>query len=257
MRTVDSCLLIAFIAAAAVSCSSKEDGAPDTPDAFCARFAAAACNTEVVQACQAADVEACRSSQVAFCLAALPASRFSGEAAEQCLDAVEAAYEDADLDAAELGTVLRLEAPCDQLVGGSVGEGAACSERRDCDAPAGFDCVRHGGEASGTCQLPLVVGPGEDCSAAAATCTEGFHCDGSHCVSGQALGEPCQASEECGTTGYCGLRSMCEARLPVRSPCGFDEQCASGLCYQLSGSDQVCTDRVRLSLSEPVCDDLR
>src|SRR6476620_365700 len=111
-------LVLSLAAAAAASCSAADDGAPDTPDEFCEQFADGACNTEVVQACQAADAEACRSSQVAFCLGQLPASDFSGKTAEECLGAVKAAYEDADLDATELGTVLRLEAPCDRLVRG-------------------------------------------------------------------------------------------------------------------------------------------
>jgi len=249
-------IFFCFAAATAASCSS-DDGAPDTPDEFCERVAEAACNTEVVQACQAADVSACRASQVAFCLGQLPASGFSGETAEACLEAVEAAYADADLDGVELGTVARFEAPCDRLVRGPSAEGEACSVRRDCDAPAGFECVLQGGQATGTCQRPVATGPGEDCSAIGAVCSEGFYCDGSHCIAGESVGETCLTHEQCGVSGYCGLLSECEPRLPVRSPCGFDEQCASGLCYQLSATEQVCTDRVRLSLSEPLCDDLR
>jgi hypothetical protein len=248
-------LFVCFAAAAAASCSS-DDGVPDTPDEFCQSFAEAACNTEVVQACQAADAEACRQSQVAFCLGEVPAVGFSGDAAEACLEAVEAAYADADLNAGELGTVTRFEAPCDRLVRGLSTEGAPCTDRYDCDAPAGFECVRSGDQAMGTCQRPVVTGPGEECSMAAATCTEGFYCDGSHCIAGESVGEACLTNEQCGASGYCGLTSECEARLPVRAPCGFDEQCASGLCYQ-TATDQVCTDRVRLSLSEPLCDDLR
>lgn len=248
-------LFFCLAAATAASCSSA-DGVPDAPDEFCQRFAEAACNTEVVQACQAADADACRQSQAAFCLRQVPAEGFSGDTAEVCLDAVEAAYADADLDAAELGTVARFEAPCDRLVRGPGAEGAACADRRDCDAPAGFECVRSG-EATGTCQRPVLTGPGEECSMVGATCTEGFYCDGSHCIAGESVGDTCLANEQCGVGGYCGLLSECEARLPVRSPCGFDEQCASGLCYRLSATEQVCTDRVRLSLSEPLCDDLR
>ena len=248
--------LFCFAAAVVAACSADEGG-PDSPDKFCERFAEAACNTEVVQACQAADVATCRSSQGAFCLAQLSAADFSGETAEQCLDAVEAAYSDADLDAAELGTVLRFEAPCDRLQRGPGVEGAPCSERRDCDATAGFECILGAGQVTGTCQLPVVTGPGEDCSAIDSICTQGFYCDGSHCIAGESLGERCVRHDQCGATGYCGLLSVCETRLPVRSACGFDEQCASGLCYPLSTSEQVCIDRLRLSLSEPICDDLR
>jgi len=249
-------LFFCFAAATAASCSS-EDGVPDTPDVFCERFAEAACNTEVVQACQAAAASACRSSQVAFCLAQLPAAGFSGETAESCLDAVESAYADANLDARELGTVVRFESPCDRLIRGSGGEGAPCSDNGDCDAPEGFECVSQAGQATDTCQRPRVTGPGEDCSAVGSVCTEGFYCDGSNCIAGEPVGETCLTNEQCGVSGYCGLLSECEPRLPVRSPCGFDEQCTSGLCYRLSATEQVCTEQVRLSLSEPLCDDLR
>lgn len=249
-------LLFCFAAATAPSCSS-DDGAPDTPDEFCDRFAEAACNTEVVQACQAADASACRESQVAFCLDELSAVRFSGDAAESCLEAVESAYADADLDAAELGVVIRFESPCDRVLRGPGVEGSVCTDRRDCDASAGFECVLPGGQAEGTCQRPVLTGPGEDCSTIGSVCTEGFYCDGSHCIAGESLGETCLTHAQCGARGYCGAVSECEARLPVRSPCGFDEQCASGLCYQLSATERVCTDRVRLSLSEPLCNDLR
>lgn len=249
-------LFFCFAAVTAASCSS-DDGVPDTPDEFCERLADAACNNEVVQACQAADTHACRESQVAFCLAQHPASSFSGDSAESCIDAVELAYADADLDAAELGTVSRFEAPCDRLVRGPGTAGAACADRRDCDAPAGFDCVLSGGQATGTCQRPVLTGPGEDCSAVGAVCTEGFYCDGSHCIAGESIGESCLTHEQCGVSGYCGPRSECEARLPVRSICDLDEECESGLCYRLSATERVCTDRVRLSLSEPLCNDLR
>jgi hypothetical protein len=248
--------ILSLVVVAASSCSA-DDGAIDAPDEFCERFAAAACSTEVIQACQAADADACRSSQVAFCLAELPSASFSGKMARQCLEAVEGAYSDADLDAAELGTVLRFGPPCDQLSSGPGGDGDACSDRRDCDAPAGYQCVWHGSEAPGVCRRPVLTGPGEDCSAEGAVCTAGFHCDGSHCIAGEAAGNPCVRHEECGPSRYCGLLSVCEARLPVRAPCGFDQQCASNLCYRLSASEQVCSDRVRLSLSEPICDGLR
>lgn len=250
-------LLFGLAAAASAASCSSDDGAPDTPDEFCERFAQAACNTEVVQACQAADESACRASQSAFCLGQLPGSGFSGETAKDCLEAVEAAYADADLDAAELGTVTRFEAPCDRLVRGPGGEGAACSDRRDCDAPAGLECVFVIGQGTGTCQLPVSTGPGEDCSAVGSVCGEGFYCDGSHCIVGEPIGEACLMHEQCTSAGYCGLLSVCEPRLPLRSACGFDEQCASGLCYRVSVTEQVCTDRVRLSLSEPLCEDLR
>jgi nitrous oxide reductase accessory protein NosL len=250
-------LLTLSVAVAFAACSSSDDDEPDTPRSFCERWAAAACSSDVVSACQAADTDDCRVSQTAFCLDQLPASGFSGARAAECVDAVEAAYEDADITADEIATVLRFAAPCDQLVRGQQGEGESCDASRDCDTPSGFACVFKGGSNQGTCQLPASVGPGEDCSATNAVCGPGFYCNGDNCIAGERVGDPCTSNEQCGLTGYCGLTSTCEARRAVDSPCGFDEQCATGLCYAFSPTDQVCTDRVRLSRTEPLCEDLR
>jgi len=239
------------------ACSSSDDDEPETLGDFCVRWARAACSEEVVSVCQAADDDACRASQVAFCLDALPEAGFSGAKADQCIDAVEAAYDDADISAVESQTVLRFGAPCDQLVRGPSAEGEECQERSDCDAPSGFDCVFKGDNARGSCQLPETIGAGRDCSAANAVCEAGFYCNGENCIAGEAVGDPCTSNAQCGPDGYCGLTSVCAARAAVGQPCGFDEQCASGLCYRFSATEQVCTDRLRLSRSEPICEDLR
>src|SRR5690606_21237618 len=115
----------------------------------------------------------------------------SGARADQCIDAVAAAYEDADITADEIAIVLRFAAPCDQLVQGQRTEGEACEARRDCDAPAGFDCVFKGDVEMGTCQLPEVVGAGQDCGALNAVCEPGFYCNGENCIAGENVGEPC------------------------------------------------------------------
>jgi hypothetical protein len=253
MRKFSPFLILALTFA---SCSAEDGEDVSTPGSFCRRWAAAACSDEVVSACQAADADDCRASQVSFCLERLPASEFSAGGADACLDAVDAAYADADLSADELAVVLRFAAPCDRLVRGASAEGDSCQSSRDCDAP-GLDCVFKGGLTSGTCQFGEVVGAGQDCSASNATCEAGFYCNGDNCIAGEKLGDPCASHVQCGLTGFCGLTSVCEARRAVNTACGIDEQCASGLCYEFSASNKVCADRVRLSLSEPLCEDLR
>jgi hypothetical protein len=258
MRRLPAFVLLSLSASLAFSaCSSSDDDEPKTPESFCARWARAACSPEVVSACQAANESDCQESQAAFCLNALPAGAFSGARAAQCIEAVEAAYADADITSDELHTVLRFAAPCDQLVRGIRAEGEACGSRDDCDAPDGFDCVFKGDETTGTCQLPQMIGAGRDCSAANAVCEPGFYCNGENCIAGESVGDPCTYHAQCGPEGYCGLTSVCQARAGVGSPCGFDEQCASGVCYRFSATEQVCTDRLRLSRSEPICEDLR
>src|SRR5690606_17249473 len=100
---LSSWALLAGIAA----CSSSDDDGAATPESFCDRWARAACSAEVVSACQAADEDACRESEAAFCLDALPSEGFSGARADECIDAAQAAYDDADITADEIFTVLR------------------------------------------------------------------------------------------------------------------------------------------------------
>lgn len=249
--------LFLTLSAALAACVSSDDDELESVDGFCEAWADAACSAEVVSACQAADVGACRESQLAFCLRGLPAEGFSGARAEQCIEAVQAAYEDADITSDELGTVLRFAAPCDQLVRGPREEGDVCQSRQDCNAPGGFDCVFKGDQNMGLCAVPERVGPGQDCSAANAVCDPGFYCNGENCIAGEETGEPCANTTQCGPNDYCGITSECEPRRAVDATCGFDEQCASGLCYQFSVNEQVCADRLRLSRSEPICEDLR
>lgn len=210
---------------------------------------------EAISACQAADASDCRASQITVCLDQLPSDGFVGTRADQCIDAVGAAYSDADLTASELKTVLRLAAPCDQLVRGPRAEGEACTSRLDCNAPDGFDCVFKGDDAAGTCQVPTQVGAGLDCSAADAVCVEGFYCDGQNCIAGEAPGEACTMDREC-DDGFCSS-GTCAARLALEAPCTSDAQCESGLCYEFAPTEQVCTDRIRLSRTEPLCQSLR
>lgn len=240
-----------------LACSSTDDDAAETAESFCARWATAACSEEVRSACQAASLEACRESQQGACLDRVPASGFSGLHADRCIDAVEAAFADADITSTEVATVLRLGAPCDQLVTGPSGEGEACTSRQDCAAPDGFDCVVKAGQSSGTCQRPLAVGAGEDCADPGAVCPAGFYCNGANCIAGERPGDACTSHLQCGATGFCGASDVCEERRPVNEPCGFDEQCTSGFCYEFSATERVCTDRLRLSRNEPLCRELR
>lgn len=242
------CLLLA------VGCSS--DDSPQTPSSFCESWAEAACSEQTRSACQAADANQCQASQISFCLTKIPAEGFSGTKSDQCIDAVRSAYSDADLTASELRTVLLLEAPCDQLVTGPKDKGESCTSRLDCDAPEGYDCVFKGDSPTGTCQVPKQVGAGLDCSAVEAVCAEGFYCNGDNCIGGEDIGDPCASDEQCGTDGYCTAAGLCAERLPVESTCTLDEQCESGLCYEFP-TGRVCTDRLRLSRSEPICNDLR
>jgi hypothetical protein len=254
MRTL-SLLLTSLLTLAA--CSSDDPPPQQTQPEFCQDWAAAACSSQVISACQAADVSQCQAAQLSFCADLIPSEGFGAESGGACLAAVGAAYADADLTADELKTVLRLAAPCDRLVRGPKAQGEACNEPLDCNGPAGFTCVIKGGATAGTCQQPVTVGAGLDCSALGTECTEGFYCNGQNCIVGHDVGVACVRTDECGTEGFCSAANVCEARRTVDADCTLDEQCLSGLCYRYASGDQVCTDRVRLARTELICEDLR
>jgi hypothetical protein len=253
MRTLPFWLISLLTLAA---CSSDDEPQQTQPQ-FCQSWAAAACSMQVVSACQAADVGQCQAAQLSFCADLVPSQGFSAASGEACLDAVGAAYADADLTVDELKTVLRLAAPCDRLVRGPKSEGESCNEPLDCNGPEGYTCVIKGGQTSGTCQQPVTVGAGLDCSPLGAECTEGFYCNGQNCIIGHDVGVACVQTDECGTNGFCGPANTCVARRIVDEACTLDEQCVSGLCYRYGTGEQVCTDRVRLARTELICEDLR
>ena len=139
---------------------------------------------------------------------------------------------------------------------GPKGEGESCATRLDCDAAAGFDCVLKADSARGTCEVPEEVGGGRDCSAQQTVCEQGFYCDGENCIEGKDVGENCAIDAECATGAFCDEDGTCREQHDVDAACTTDTQCLSGLCYEFEG-ETVCTDRIVLSRSEPVCDDLR
>lgn len=239
--------------------SSACSGDDDTMSAaeFCDEWGERACTEEVVSVCQSSDASACRTAQSAACRERLPADAFSADKAGRCLDAIRRAHEDADLSAEELRTTLRLEAPCDQLIAGPVGEGGECGEHSDCNTVTGHTCVVEGGQVRGTCRLPISVDPGYACDDPAAVCTEGFFCDGDNCIANLAPGDDCESDAECGRNGFCSSSGVCQAALELNAECEADNQCASGICYEFTTDEQVCTNRIRLSRSEPLCDDYR
>jgi hypothetical protein len=239
------------------ACSGDDDGDDArSRTEFCQEWATAACSDDVVSACQAASADECRTAQAAFCLTLIP-ENFSDESGDACLKAVGSAYRDADLTAAELPVVLRLGSPCDKVIQGPRDQGESCSDTRDCNAPDGYVCVLKGGAATGTCQRPETVGAGRSCAALQHVCEPGFYCNGTHCVEAQLAGGTCASHEECGEEGYCDTDGTCTGRLSVNSPCTDDVECLSGLCYVFGDGDQTCTDRLVLSRSEPICENLR
>jgi hypothetical protein len=234
---------------------SDDEPSPRTRSEFCTDWAEAACSSTTVMACQAADADACRLAQEEYCQDLVPAT-FSDARGSDCIDAVGAAYADADLTGTEIDTVRRLGGACGLIVTGSRAVGQSCDTDNDCDRSNGVECVRRGGFRGGICQVPDEVGPGQTCGEPTQTCTEGFFCDGSNCIASKAVGQTCQNDVECAPDGFCGPNDTCVARLSVGATCTFDNECESLFCYAVN-ADSTCADLIRLSPAEPLCDDLR
>lgn len=243
--------LVAFTACA------EEEEPPRSRAEFCLQWASAACSEEVVSVCQAEDADACQAAQEDFCRSVVP-DTFVDDHADDCLKAVKDAYVDADLDSEELIIVRALGEPCDRLALGTQDEGDDCQTDDDCNRVDGYECAIKSDDATGTgsCELTEEVGPGQDCDEPQQVCPTGFYCNGENCVSGDDLGEPCSSHDECGEEGFCNDSGECEEKKAVNDVCTDDAQCADGICYDFE-TERVCTDRIRLTRSEPLCDDLR
>lgn len=243
-----SCLALSFGFAAACG---EDEPPPRSREQFCHAWAKAACSANTVKYCEAEDAEACIDSQDEFCHDLVP-DDFSDARGDECIDAVNAAYKDGELEADELSVVLRLGEPCNELVVGPGEEGDSCLENNDCNTSIGLACIRKSDNDDGTCEEPEEVGGGRSCDAAQKTCEAGFYCNGENCVEAKAEGRPCTIQEECGEDGFCDGDGMCAARLAVRSECSEDYECEIGICDR-----GTCRSLIRLASSEPLCDDLR
>lgn len=238
------------------SCSAEEEVTPLTEDTFCEQWANVACSTETVSRCEAASPTACQGSQAAFC-STLLSGTFDDQNASGCLDAVERAYTDGDLDGAEMKVVLRMEGACGQLTRGTAGEGDSCSVDKNCDAPSGFQCVLKGVEATGTCQeVSAIVGGGDNCADSDIVCEAGRYCDGTNCLTTKDIGTSCTVNRECTEGAFCSSGS-CVAKLGVSTECTDDLECAEGICFDFGADGRRCSARANLTRTDPLCDNLR
>jgi hypothetical protein len=211
------------------------------------------------------DVDACVNSQKSFCASLVP-SGYDAKYGQQCIDAVKAAYADADLSADELRTVLQLKEPCDRLIKGPGEEGGGCDEDTDCNTLEELRCVVKIGQAEGTCQEPVEVGGGDPCDAAAQVCGGDYYCDGENCIRHKALGAACSYDAECADENRCNaapdengdLVGECVARLEDSSVCTDHNECQSNLCAKSPTATQGrCVSLVRLSPDSALCENLQ
>lgn len=261
-------LLALALVAFALPVGCKTDETPPDPLAtrggFCDAWAHNACPPDVIEYCNAPSAGACESTQSDFCRGILP-ENYSSEHATACLNAVKAAYKDGDLTAAEIQVVLKLGAPCDQLSKGISGDGESCAQNDDCATANGYGCVKKLGAAEGVCAKPEVVGPGEACDEPAQVCGDGNFCNGENCIAYRKTGGACEGDYQCRPEDYCVLddtldppTGTCEVRGAASSTCRRDDDCQSHYCMVASDETEgLCASRIRLSINEPLCDNLR
>lgn len=249
-----------------IGCTVEEDAPPDpfaTRAGFCDAWAENACAPKVITYCNAKSVEACKTTQSEFCLGLLP-DNYASTHAKDCLDAVKGAYEDAELDPDELQIVLHLAAPCDQLSKGTRADGQSCTAADDCDTAGGFSCIMKQGEAQGTCGEPEEVAAGEACDGPSQVCKSGYFCNGENCVAYKKTGVACEGDYQCKPTDHCSKDSAdaatgtCAVRADLEEACSADTDCQSNYCVIESGATEgVCAGTIRLSRTEPICENLR
>jgi len=267
MRNIGCSTLFSLLVALGSACSEAEEGPGSnestirTREAFCTEWGARACNSQVVNFCQARSVETCKAAQTDFCLSIVPTS-YAPDRARECLDGVERAYADADLDGDELLTVRQLGEPCDRLLRGSGAANADCEANADCDGTKGLVCVTKGDDPIGTCQVPEEVEGGYECDAPQQVCEDGFYCNGDNCVAYRKIGASCTLDSECGPRAYCDAlpgepETVCLSRGTVGSGCSTGRECLSQICLQISSTESSCIDHVRLSVTDPICQTLR
>jgi hypothetical protein len=233
----------------------REPTRPAPAADFCEGWARAACTAAVVSACQASDETECEKTQVEFCRGLIP-GELASTGRDACLSAVGQAYRDADLRGDELALVLRFQGVCARLITGGGAQGDECTSSSDCDIARGYSCVRKADTGAGSCQIAEAVEPGRSCREPEEACEEGFFCDGRYCVEMLPLAESCSLHQQCGPEGFCDESGQCAERRAVNDSCQEDIECARGICSEL-GDEKVCTDRVVLSRSDPLCANLR
>ena len=249
-----------------LGCTVEEDTPPNplaTPSGFCKAWAENACQPLVLEDCNTPAPEDCQGTQSEFCLDIIPRA-YSSEHAKECLAAVKAAYKDGDLTAEELAVVIKLAAPCDQLSKGIATDGESCEKNDDCNTADGFSCIIKLGASEGTCAEPEEVAAGEACDGPAQVCAEGYFCTGEYCVVNKKPGAACDGDFQCKPEDHCApdatdaTISTCQARAALSDDCTSDQDCQSSYCaIAKDETTGKCASKIRLSLNEPLCDNLR
>jgi hypothetical protein len=216
---------------------------------YCAGRAQAECSDQVIAACAASGKDRCVASRQTVCLNAVPPGKtFDPAKAEECVNAVGAAYANAVLTKDE---ITGYTATCTQVFDGTGIKDGACQSDGDCKQSAGLRCVVAAGSAAGTCQVPRTIAAGDTCATADALCADGYHCGTTqHCEINAGSGEACSAVVPCKAAFKCSAAGLCEAKLLDGATCTAAAECANGICAE---GANLCASQITLSLNEPFC----
>lgn len=248
------------------ACSGKDEP-PDpyaTVGQFCLAWGKSACTSQTVAACAGDDTsdaltQACVTSQATFCETLLPATGYNSTQAAACLSAVQSAYADGRLSAAEIAIVRHRGEPCNHLIKGPQPKGGTCTVDEDCNTLENFECVMKGDQ--GTCQIPKLVPNGTACDAPDAVCNDRFYCDG-NCVAYKTVGAKCASDAECDPALACEPDAADVPRCTSKvapDKCKADSDCPSetpACDIPVGASSGKCVKNIVLSPSESLCQDL-
>lgn len=256
-RVAPSIALFFSVSLAVLDCGPQNgDPYPDV-ESFCYGRAKAECSAEVVKACAVVDGTRCISKRQAGCLATTPpAATYRPSGAESCIRSVSTAFADAKLTAEENRSA---SAVCALVFEGPGTTGGACLTDLDCKTSAALRCVRTGGTASGTCQIPERVQGGGLCASPRQLCIDGFHCGATqHCDINSQVGEPCGDVLPCAPTAQCSATGICVKKFDDGTQCTRDQDCLHDLCARGTGASiGLCVSQMTLAPNEPFCIDAR
>lgn len=245
--------------------TQEAPAAPKYPDlgAFCAAIGNAECSDSILTSCGVPDKTTCAGAVQATCVSGTGdvtfgrnTGNYQPSKGDACVAAVQAAYADAKVTAAEYGT---LRAACDLAFSALRPVGYECSIDADCDITSGLICTVAGSKKK--CAAPGTKGKGDDCTQAA--CMPPLVCGPSNfCVSGRDQGSPCTAVSDPCSAGLLCENSVCVARHGTNTSCLANEECASGFCARvpdisnpmmLNPNARLCEEALVYGTGAPLC----
>ncbi len=260
MRTLIAALFLSTFASTSGCSNAKDEPTYPYPDlaTFCNGRAKAECNKDVVAQCLTT-VDVCIAKAQVDCTGRAPSGKYRPQAAEACLAMATSVYGDAKIDAKE---IKQLEDVCSLVHGGTGAKGQSCTSNLNCDLDQELRCVVKPGASAGSCQVPVLLGIGEDCAPAEAKCKDDEqYCDtnSNACIKKKDTGAICGGNKLCKDSLQCVKQTpetadgTCQPKLSAGSVCNSGEECADGLCIKTSTTNQ-CGSIIILGPSEPSCE---